>query len=60
MKSINCPICGEKMKIRQQVSEHLNKRYMQYHCRKCDDDDTGYVTDESQEYFSDIDKFLSH
>lgn len=57
LKSLNCPQCGNPMCIRIKNSEHCNSanntvkkaKYYQYYCPKCDNEDSGWTTTESDE-----------
>jgi hypothetical protein len=53
--AISCPQCGADCKVRIKHTDHINKhtktlkkqKYYQYYCEKCDNDETGWTTTES-------------
>lgn len=57
LKELGCPKCGETMKTRTQTKEHANAflkkvykhTWHQYYCEKCDDNETGWTTTESDQ-----------
>lgn len=57
LPELKCPNCQKVMEVRVKSSEWLNKhtkvlkkqKYYQYYCEKCDDEETCWTSNESDE-----------